>query len=438
MPRWKALPEGLDPQIREFAGQLRRVVDRSGLSISAVADCTGYSKSSWERYLNGRLLPPQGAIEALAGATQTDVRHLATMWELAARAWGRAELRHDTTVEAVRIDRARAALRDIGGPGAHPPSDRASNDAGTAAGHDPADPADLADPASDGGDRSAADTGSDPASDTGSDTASDTEAGPDTPGTRRSAPVPTPPPQAGNALAVSAEDGRESPSRPGAGPIPESGESPEGPAGDTARRREEETPGLTPGRRASLFLVGVAGALALSAVAFLVTGAGGANDSPAAGPTRSPSPSRELPAGVRCTGEGCIGKDPESMGCGGQYAETVSDALLGGAYFEVRYSAVCSAAWARVTDAASGDTLRVRVGKRSESSRVGAAGDGYTPMVPLQRGRRAEACLVPGSGPAGCTKPATGPTAAPTGSPAARVAAPGPPASDSLTAGLLM
>lgn len=60
MPRWKALPEELDPQIREFTGQLRRLVDRSGLSIAAVADRTGYSKTSWERYLNGRLLARAG------------------------------------------------------------------------------------------------------------------------------------------------------------------------------------------------------------------------------------------------------------------------------------------------------------------------------------------------------------------------------------------
>ncbi|MGK5643518.1 helix-turn-helix domain-containing protein, partial [Streptomyces sp. URMC 126] len=49
MPRWRALPDELDPQVREFASQLRRLVDRSGLSISAVADRTGYSKTSWER-----------------------------------------------------------------------------------------------------------------------------------------------------------------------------------------------------------------------------------------------------------------------------------------------------------------------------------------------------------------------------------------------------
>ncbi|WP_324603683.1 helix-turn-helix transcriptional regulator [Streptomyces sp. SPB78] len=61
MPRWKALPEGLDPQIREFTGQLRRLVDRAGLSVAALADRTGYSKTSWERYLGGRLLAPERA-----------------------------------------------------------------------------------------------------------------------------------------------------------------------------------------------------------------------------------------------------------------------------------------------------------------------------------------------------------------------------------------
>ncbi|MEU1407390.1 helix-turn-helix transcriptional regulator, partial [Streptomyces sp. NPDC005728] len=47
MPRWKTLPDELDPQIKEFTSQLRRLVDRSGLSIAALADRTGYSKTSW-------------------------------------------------------------------------------------------------------------------------------------------------------------------------------------------------------------------------------------------------------------------------------------------------------------------------------------------------------------------------------------------------------
>ncbi|WP_405627797.1 XRE family transcriptional regulator [Streptomyces sp. NBC_00016] len=114
MARWRALPGELDPQVREFAEQLRRVVDRTGLSVAAVADRTGYSKTSWERYLNGRLLAPKGAIVALAEVTGTPPIHLTTMWELAERAWSRSESRHDRTMEAVRISQARAALGEFG------------------------------------------------------------------------------------------------------------------------------------------------------------------------------------------------------------------------------------------------------------------------------------------------------------------------------------
>ncbi|KJY42371.1 membrane protein, partial [Streptomyces sp. NRRL B-1568] len=116
MPRWRALPEELDPQVREFAEQLRRLVERSGLGIAAVADRTGYSKTSWERYLNGRLLPPRGAVEALAEAIGADMGHLVTLWELAERAWSRSELRHDVTLEAVRVAEAKAALGEYGPP----------------------------------------------------------------------------------------------------------------------------------------------------------------------------------------------------------------------------------------------------------------------------------------------------------------------------------
>ncbi|NUQ97723.1 MAG: helix-turn-helix domain-containing protein, partial [Streptomyces sp.] len=119
MPRWRALPDELDPQVREFASQLRRLVDRSGLSIASVADRTGYSKTSWERYLNGRLLAPKGAIVALAEVTGTNPIHLTTMWELAERAWSRSEMRHDMTMEAIRISQARAALGEFGAPPAN-------------------------------------------------------------------------------------------------------------------------------------------------------------------------------------------------------------------------------------------------------------------------------------------------------------------------------
>ncbi|MDR6975541.1 hypothetical protein J2X68_002225 [Streptomyces sp. 3330] len=125
MPRWRALPDELDPQVREFAEQLRRLVDRTGLSVAAVADRTGYGKKSWERYLDGRLLAPKGAVVALAEVTGTPPVHLTTLWELAERAWSRSEMRHDQTMEAVRISQARAALGEFG-----PPPDVRESDVG--------------------------------------------------------------------------------------------------------------------------------------------------------------------------------------------------------------------------------------------------------------------------------------------------------------------
>ncbi|MBL1081398.1 DUF2690 domain-containing protein [Streptomyces actinomycinicus] len=137
MPRWKALPEDLDPQIKEFTGQLRRLLDRSGLSVAVLADRTGYSRTSWERYLDGRLLAPKGAVIALAEATGNHSVHLVTLWELAERAWSRAEMRHDSTMEAMRIAEARAALGDLGTttePAGGPAADEAGGPSGDSSG----------------------------------------------------------------------------------------------------------------------------------------------------------------------------------------------------------------------------------------------------------------------------------------------------------------
>lgn len=93
MARWKELPGELDPVVVEFIGQLRRVKDRSGLSLPRLAARTGYSASSWERYLSGRLLAPAAAVEALAGIAGADTARLTVLHEMAAECWrrGRAE-----------------------------------------------------------------------------------------------------------------------------------------------------------------------------------------------------------------------------------------------------------------------------------------------------------------------------------------------------------
>ncbi|WP_405635509.1 XRE family transcriptional regulator [Streptomyces sp. NBC_00056] len=379
MPRWRALPDELDPQVREFASQLRRLVDRSGLSIAAVADRTGYSKTSWERYLNGRLLAPKRAIVTLAEVTGTNPVHLTTMWELAERAWSRSEMRHDMTMEAIRISQARAALGEFG-----PTATKSGKNGGVGGGGTAARPS--------GGGATGV-------------------AGP-------AGVAPTVPPQGRAPLEDSLPYGseREQGFRPGeraGGGVPYAdgagayaGGGGPGPAGQPG------TGGGSPDRqrrkrRLTMFLAGVVGALVVIAAAVYLTGAGKGEEDDGAKPQATPTSSApELPAGVRCSGKDCTGKDPEAMGCGGEFARTTDSVLVGQAKIEVRYSKTCGAAWARITQAAPGDEVRIQQAGATgvQKGIVNADLDAYTPMVAVTKASEAKACATLKAGQKGCTQ----------------------------------
>ncbi|GAA3815357.1 XRE family transcriptional regulator [Streptomyces coacervatus] len=413
------MPDELDPQVREFASQLRRLVDRSGLSIASVADRTGYSKTSWERYLNGRLLAPKGAIVALAEVTGTNPIHLTTMWELAERAWSRSEMRHDMTMEAIRISQARAALGEFGAP-----------------------------PANAKGSGKASSKGSTTARRSGSATATPGIAGP-------AGVAPTVPPQPTSPDARDAAGAvRESGAAPSAGaPSAEAPESSSGanswglagykgpsPAGSRtpgaaapAPRPASDGSGWTPetpsrfgeppqgprpagssssggGRRKlTMFLAGLVGVLVVIAGVFYLTDNGGGKKNE--GKNASPSPSVssvDLPAGVKCSGASCTGKDAEAMGCTKDTAAvtTAKTAVVGTTTVEVRYSKTCGAAWGRITAAAQGDSVQVTAGKAKErSDSIAQAGDtiAYTPMVAVKDAGEAKACATLATGRKGCT-----------------------------------
>ncbi|MEU3241995.1 MULTISPECIES: peptidoglycan-binding protein [unclassified Streptomyces] len=87
MPRWKELPSSLDERVRNLVVQMRRLKDRSGLSLASLQTKTGYSSSSWERYLSGRALPPREAVEGLARVSGLDPERLLVLHELAEEAW---------------------------------------------------------------------------------------------------------------------------------------------------------------------------------------------------------------------------------------------------------------------------------------------------------------------------------------------------------------
>ncbi|MGI5252040.1 helix-turn-helix domain-containing protein [Actinacidiphila glaucinigra] len=317
MARWRPLADDLDPRVREFTEALRRQVDRGGLSVAALAEATGYSRSSWERYLGGRLLPPRYAVVALAEATGADPAHFTTMWEVTERVWSRAEGRHDVTMEAVRIAEARAALGGFG-PAPAAPS--------------PAAPS----------------------------------------------PAPSPAPAA------------PAPAAPApAAPVP---------AAPAVRRRP-----------VVLFVAGVV-AVVLAVVGVTALTGGDGDDRARPGPSRT-ARAAALPAGVKCTGQECTGKDPEGMGCGGGNARTAAAAWVGGAYVEMRYSRVCAAVWARISAGAPGDTVSVTEAggtRRSQRSRIGRDPEAYTSMLAVRAPGAARACATLTTGSHGCAAPPPG------------------------------
>ncbi|GAB2861151.1 XRE family transcriptional regulator [Streptomyces deserti] len=416
------MPDELDPQIREFTSQLRRLVDRSGLSIASVADRTGYSKTSWERYLNGRLLAPKGAIVALAEVTGTNPVHLTTMWELAERAWSRSEMRHDMTMEAIRISQARAALSEFGAPQAGAAGGRTARKGRSAtvtpgvagpAGVVPAQPAasDVQD--SVGGVRDVRDAREDAGRDAREDAGRDGSSGTNSWGVSRhtgpsgSGGWPSGGSRSGTGTGPRAGAGAGSGAGVASGPVsgPRAAGAYGEPPRDAARSRARGRNGKG---RMTMFVAGVVGVLVVVAGAFYLTESGG--DDKNKGAAQSPSPTvsanPNLPAGVKCSGDSCTGKDAESMGCSGDLVTTAKTATVGTAVVEVRYSETCRAAWGRVTQAAQGDEVQVTAGKAKQSGSVTVAGDtiAYTPMVAVKNATEAKACVALASGQEGCTE----------------------------------
>lgn len=446
MPRWRDLPDELDPQVREFASQLRRLVDRSGLGIAAVADRTGYSKTSWERYLNGRLLAPKGAIVALAEVTGTNPIHLTTMWELAERAWSRSEMRHDMTMEAIRISQARAALGEFGASPAKGSNGKQARKGGSATATPGITPG-IAGPAgvsptvppqpsatevedSSYGSSSSLGGGAREGAGYGGSSSGGPSGGPSSGGGSRGGGW-------GVVATPSGDGGRYGPSTPAGAAGPGGSAGPSGPAGSAgsggssgpagsagpggsagpAGPVDTGGPGAPVGgsadaaarrkRRLAMFLAGVVGALVVIAAAVYFTGGGDSKKAQSAPrtPSTSASANPDLPAGVKCSGAGCTGKDPENMGCGGQLATTSTSITVGTTLVEVRYSKTCAAAWARITQAVIGDSVQVTAGTAAkQTGTVGNATDAYTPMIAVKDAAEAKACVTLKSGQKGCTK----------------------------------
>ncbi|MFJ2739126.1 helix-turn-helix domain-containing protein [Streptomyces sp. NPDC087440] len=71
----------------QLAAELRELRVGTGLSLAALAGRTPYSKSSWERYLNGKKPVPRQAVEALCTVAGEPPARLLALWELADASW---------------------------------------------------------------------------------------------------------------------------------------------------------------------------------------------------------------------------------------------------------------------------------------------------------------------------------------------------------------
>ncbi|WP_432198530.1 DUF2690 domain-containing protein [Streptomyces sp. bgisy027] len=81
----------MTPEHTRLVAALRELRAGAGLSLAALAERTAYSKSSWERYLNGKSLPPRQAVRELCRLAKEPDGRLLALWEIAESHWsGRA------------------------------------------------------------------------------------------------------------------------------------------------------------------------------------------------------------------------------------------------------------------------------------------------------------------------------------------------------------
>ncbi|MFI5555697.1 DUF2690 domain-containing protein [Streptomyces sp. NPDC051738] len=71
------------PERARLAATLRELKVRTSLSLVGLATKTTYSKSSWDRYLNGRALPPRDAVQKLCRLAGEPEGRCLALWEIA-------------------------------------------------------------------------------------------------------------------------------------------------------------------------------------------------------------------------------------------------------------------------------------------------------------------------------------------------------------------
>ncbi|MEV7325147.1 DUF2690 domain-containing protein [Streptomyces sp. NPDC093970] len=76
-------PGAPSPSGARLAAVLQELKQRTGLSLAQLADATTFSKSSWERYLNSKSLPPRSAVEELCLLAGENAEHPLALLDIA-------------------------------------------------------------------------------------------------------------------------------------------------------------------------------------------------------------------------------------------------------------------------------------------------------------------------------------------------------------------
>ncbi|TDT98395.1 helix-turn-helix protein [Streptomyces sp. 846.5] len=260
-----------------LGAELHLLRERSGLTLSALAAKSPYSRSSWQRYLAGQALPPWPAVQTLCGLADEPEPRLRALWELADSAWSRRTATHAT------------------------PSDQST---------------------------------------------------------------PSVPSSVPSVLSVPSAPSTE-PDRPESPPV-------------TDVRTGMPTGEPSPRRARKRWAIGVAsGAVAVLAYTALAVSAAA---------DRAPSGQSMVGFHVGCTGTACNGLDPGTTLCGVEPQTLLHVQTATGVGLEIRYNPLCQAAWARVWNAATDDTLTFSTpGQPSQSTTVSHPSNidpfSYTPLV---------------------------------------------------------
>lgn len=76
-------PGAPSPSGARLAAVLQELKQRTGLSLAQLANATTFSKSSWERYLNSKSLPPRSAVEELCRLAGESADHALALLDIA-------------------------------------------------------------------------------------------------------------------------------------------------------------------------------------------------------------------------------------------------------------------------------------------------------------------------------------------------------------------